>query len=171
MLVRRAAMAAALIGAVALSLAGCTSSGDTFTPPTQSATPHSSAAHRSVSPGGAARASRATAAARRHQKLCAGLVDAGTKFLAAEGAFSTSTAKQNQLAVQTIAQELQSVEGLSPRRLKSPMRDMITGFHTFASALTHPTAQSRTQLAALARRLAADAKQVSGYVKAHCPAG
>jgi len=128
------------------------------------------AAHRTASPGGSAHSSRQAIAARGHRKFCGGLAEAGNQFTAAERAFYTNTAKQNQLAVQAIARELQSVEPVAPGRLKSPMRDMIAAFHTFAAALAHPTARSRTQLAALAQRLVADGKQITGYLAAHCTA-
>jgi hypothetical protein len=167
-LIRRAVLAVTLVGTSVLSLGACRSSGgDTFTPPTHSATTHSATA-----PAGSAHASRDAAVARRHLKtLCAGLLDAGTKFTAAERAFYTNTAKQNEAAVRAIAKELQQVEGLAPRQIKTPLHDMIAGFHTFAVELAHPTAQSRTKATALGQRLTDDARQVSAYVTAHCPAG
>ncbi|HZY75553.1 MAG TPA: hypothetical protein VFE40_04475 [Jatrophihabitantaceae bacterium] len=166
MRIRHAATAAALVGVLALLLGGCTSSGNKFIPPTNAPTSSSSTAHRTASSTNASRA----AAARKHRKLCTGLAGAKTKFAAAERSYYSNTAKQNQAAVQAIARELQGVEHLAPRGLRSPMHDMIAGFHTFANALAHPTAQSRTQLASLAQRLAADGKQISDYVTANCPA-
>jgi hypothetical protein len=162
---RRAVLAVIMVGCSALPLAACTSGGgDTFTPPTHSPTTHSAAA-----PGGSAHASRsAAAAARRHQKLCAGLLGAGTRFATAERTFYTNTAKQNQVAIRGINRELQRVADLAPRQIKTPLHDMIAGFHTFVTVLGHPTAQSSAKLAALAQRLTADGKQLSSYVTAHC---
>jgi hypothetical protein len=166
-LIRRAVLAVTLVGTSALSLGACRSGGgDTFTPPTHSPTTSSA-----TGPAGSAHASRDAAVARRHLKtLCAGLLDAGTKFTAAEGAFYTNTAKQNEAAVRAIAKELQKVEGLAPHQIKAPLHDMIAGFRTFAAELANPTAQNRAKATALGKRLTDDARQVSAYATANCPA-
>ena len=170
--IRRAVLVVTLVGTSALALGACSSNGDTFTPPAHSTAPTTTAARSSSHPSNnAADARRARLNAAHHRALCAGLVAAGNKFTAAEGAFYTSSAQRDLSAIQAITRDLQKVEGLAPNSIKSALHDMIDGFRTFAAMLSHPTTQSSAQLTALGGRLTADGKKLSGYVAAQCPQG
>jgi hypothetical protein len=168
--IRRAVLVITLVGTSGLSLGACSSSGDTFTPPAHGTAPTTTAHSGTPRPSNNAAAVRRARLKAAHLKtLCTGLVAAGNRFTAAEGAFYTSSAAQDLAAVHAIARDLQKVEGLAPSTIRSALHDMIDGFHSFAVVLAHPSTQGSAQLTALGRRLTTDGEKVSGYVTAHCP--